>query len=198
MLVLDYSVWKGLESTFNYQDSSCTNLDLHGPVAPVKPWDLISFWQKCGEERPSLSTGIRGRTHSNNCPHTYQLSAGGGHVVLVLLWDAPRGKRTSKRKRTLSWPSRACAEVLWRLRSFRGELLKGPLPLAQSHFARRWKPNLCGETQCRSAQPSIRSEYHNKKMWMKFRFNFWGSRINYHPTICVWLLHFLLQFPFFK
>ena len=75
------------------------NVDFHRTVAPVKSRDLTSSWRKCGEGTSSLSTGIKGKTHSSNCPQIYQPSAGDSDVVLVSL-----RKSTSKWKRKMAGP----------------------------------------------------------------------------------------------
>lgn len=83
----------------------------------------------------------------------------------------------SKGKRRLGCP--------WRSFGGWGRKLPESLLLAQSHFGRKWEPTAFGgKAWCHSAHPSIRSGHCSKKN-VKFRFSFWGSRINYHPTTCV-------------
>lgn len=58
-------------------------------------------------------------------------------MVLYFLCDVSLRKSTSKWKRKVGWPSMGCAEILGGLRR---KLPEGRLPLAQSHFVRRWEP----------------------------------------------------------
>lgn len=66
-----------------------------------------------------------------------------------------------------------------------GRKLQSPFSLLRAILGGSGEPTAFGgKAWCHSAHPSTRSGDYSKKN-VKFRFSFWGSRINYHPTTCV-------------